>query len=111
MCGHVNNVVASCAQSVQAMRILRAHGMAASIIHVIFNAVIVAKLTYAAGSWWGFTTADDRQRLDAVVRRGIRSELCVPDHKTVADIVTEADDKRFRQIPRFTQFTTGLCRF
>jgi len=58
----------------------------------------------------GFTTADDRRRLEAVVRRGIRSELCVPDHKTVADIVTEADDKLFslilRQIPRCTQFTT-----
>jgi len=53
------------------MRILRAHGMAGNIIQVIFNAVIVSKLTYAASSWWGFTTADDRQRLQAVVRRGI----------------------------------------
>jgi len=32
MCGHVDNVVASCARSVQAMRILRAHGMAACTI-------------------------------------------------------------------------------
>ena len=72
--------------------------MTASIIQVIFNAVIVAKLTYAASSWWGFTTADDRQRLQAVVRRGIRSGLCVPDHKTVADILTEADDKLFSLI-------------
>jgi len=47
------------------MRILRAHGMATSAIHVIFNAVVIAKLTYAASSWWGFTTADDRQRLEA----------------------------------------------
>jgi len=53
VCGHVDNVFASCAQSIQAMRILRAHGMAASTIHVIFNAVVVAKLTYAASSWWG----------------------------------------------------------
>jgi len=30
VCGHVNNIVTSCAQSVQAMRILRAHGMATS---------------------------------------------------------------------------------
>jgi len=60
------------------MRILRAHGIAASTIHVIFNAVVVAKLTYAASSWWGFTTAEDRQRLAAVIRRGIRSGLCDP---------------------------------
>jgi len=53
--------------------------MAASTIHVIFNAVVVAKLTYAASSWWSFTTAEDRQRLAAVIRRGIRSGLCDPD--------------------------------
>jgi len=34
VCGHVNNVVTSCAQSVQAMRILRAHGMATSTIFI-----------------------------------------------------------------------------
>jgi len=80
VCGHADNVITSCAQSIQAMRILRAHGMAASTIHVIFNAVVVAKLTYAASSWWGCTTAEDRQRLAAVIRRGIRSGLCDPDH-------------------------------
>ena len=32
---------------------------------VAVDAVVVAKLTYAASSWWGFTTAEDRQRLAA----------------------------------------------
>jgi len=27
---------------------------------------------HAASAWWGFTAADDRQRLEAVIRRGIR---------------------------------------
>jgi len=61
VCGHADNVITSCTQSIQAMRILRAHDMAASTIHMIFSAVIVAELTYAASSWWGFTTAEDRQ--------------------------------------------------
>jgi len=72
--------------------------MAASTIHVIFNAVVVAKLTYAASSWWGFTTAEDRQRLAAVIRRGIRSGLCDPDHMSLEDLVTDADDKLFNLI-------------
>ena len=98
VCGHVDNVITSCAHSIQAMRILRAHGMAASTIHVIFNAVVVAKLTYAASWWWGFTTAEDRQRLAAVIRRGIRSGLCDPDHMSLEDLVTDADDKLFNLI-------------
>jgi len=72
--------------------------MATSTIHVTFNAVVVAKLTYAASSWWGFTTADDRQRLEAVIRRGIRSGLCAPDHMTLEESVTDADDKLFNHI-------------
>jgi len=62
--------------------------LAASTIHVIFN----AKLTYAASSWWGFTTAEDRQRLAAVIRRGVRSGLCDADHMSLEDLVTDADD-------------------
>jgi len=81
-----------------AMRILRAHGMAASTIHVIFNAVVVAKLTYAASSWRGFTTAEDRQRLAAVIRRGIHSGLCNPDHMSLEDLISDADDKLFNLI-------------
>jgi len=69
-----------------------------SIIHVIFNAVVVAKLTYAASSWWGFTTAEDRQRLEAVIRRGIHSGLCAPDHMSVEDLFTDADCKLFNHI-------------
>ena len=80
------------------MRILRAYVMAASAIHTIFNAVVVAKLTYAVSSWWGCTTAEDRQRLEAVIRRGIRPGLCAPDHMSLEDLVTDADDKLFNNI-------------
>ena len=39
--------------------------MTASSIHMTFKAV--KKLVYAVGLWLGFTTADDRQRLQASV--------------------------------------------
>ena len=37
--------------------------------------VVVANLLYAASAWWGFTTADDRHHIEAVVRRGVRAGL------------------------------------
>jgi len=58
----------------------------------------VAKLTCAASSWWRFATAEDRQRLAAVIRRGIRYGLCNPDHMSLEDLVTDADDKRLNLI-------------
>ena len=46
VCGHVNNVIASCAQSIHALRILRAHGIPKNSINMIFKAVIIGNLTH-----------------------------------------------------------------
>ena len=70
----------------------------ADSVHIIFKSVVVAKLGYAASSWWGFATADDRKRLQAVIRRGIRSGLCEHQSKTVEELVEEADDKLFTNV-------------
>jgi len=42
---NVSNIVRSCAQTVHAQRILRAHGMTDSSLHVLYRSVYVAKLT------------------------------------------------------------------
>ena len=63
---HISNVISSCSQSVHTVRILRTHGMRAASVHIIFKSVVVAKLVYAAISWWGFATADDRKLSFAV---------------------------------------------
>jgi len=56
------------------------------VSRVAQTSVVVAKLVYAASSWWGLATADDRNRLQAVIRRGIRSDLCEQHHKTVQEL-------------------------
>ena len=39
-----------------------AHGLRNSALQTIYNAVVIAKLTYASSAWMGFTTANDRQK-------------------------------------------------
>jgi len=95
---HITNVVSSCVQSEYARRTLRAHGMSNANLHIVYRSVIVAKLLYAASAWYGFSTADDRQRLEAVIRRGIRSGLCPTDQWTVSELVDTADESLFTQI-------------
>jgi len=41
----------------------------------IYKAVVLAKLFYASPAWWGFTTDQDGQRIDAFVRHGVRLGL------------------------------------
>jgi len=72
--------------------------MANGSLQVVFRAIITAKLTYAAIAWWGFVTEADRQRLEAIIRRGKRTDLCSEDHPALAELVECADDELFDKV-------------
>jgi len=44
-------------------------------IRRVYRSVIISKLLYAVSAWWCFASAADRQRLQALLHRGIRSNL------------------------------------
>ena len=70
----MRSVINSCAQTipVHAIRILRSRGIDDAQLQLIYRAVVIAKLTYASSSWWGFTSASDRQCPEGFLRRGRR---------------------------------------
>jgi len=68
MSEHVRDVVRKCAQSLHIIRVLRCCSMNDQALQAIYRSVVISKLLNAACSWWGFTTADDRNRIEAVVR-------------------------------------------
>ena len=71
---HVHDVVRKCAQSLHIIRVLRCRGMNDQALQAVYRSVVIAKLLNAACAWCpGFTTADDRNRIEAVVRRGART--------------------------------------
>jgi len=48
---HVQTVI-TCAQTLYALRVLRAHGLCDNALQIIFRAVVVAKLMYESSAWW-----------------------------------------------------------
>ena len=66
------------------MRVLRAHGMDDSPLQTIYRSVIISKLTYASSAWWEFTSAADRQRLEAFISRSHR--IVVSFHPTYTSL-------------------------
>jgi len=95
---HVDNILSSCAQSLFALKTLRAHGMDRECLHNVFKAIILAKLTYASSAWIGFTRAPDRDRIEAFIRRCKRSGLCSEDIPTFAEQCDNADYQLFTQL-------------
>jgi len=59
--------------------------------------VLCKHTTRIPSAWWGFTTAADRQRLEAAICRGVRSGLCDPNQLTLNELIDNIDDKLFFQ--------------
>ena len=95
---HVQSVIAACAQTLYALRVLRKHGLCDDSLHDIFRAVPVAKLMYASNAWWGFSNANDRQKIFAFIRRCIRTGFCFPDLADFHDLYVSSDEKLFNKI-------------
>jgi len=77
----------------------RPHGIAET---AVFHSVVISRLTYATPAWCGFTTSADRQRIDAVLRRAVRTDLwssaATSEPPTFGDLCSTADDELFNKI-------------
>jgi len=76
---HVRDVIGKCAQSLYALKLLRNHGMSDYSLWVVYKAVVLSKSLHASPAWQGFTSAEDKQCLEASVRRAVRSGLYAAD--------------------------------
>ena len=94
----VCEVVRQCAQSLHVIRVLCCHGMNDQALQAVYRSVVVAKLLYVASVWWGFTTADDRHRIEAVVRRGVQAGLYPVDGPAAVQLMEDSDDALFYRV-------------
>src|SRR6218665_2450716 len=75
------------------------HGYGWHKLHEVARMPSLAMLLYASSSWWGFTLAQDRQRLESMVRRMIRwGFLADDDAPTFESLVSAADQRLFKAI-------------
>jgi len=44
-------------------------------LQLVYRAVVIAKITYASSSWWGFTNASDRQRLEGFFCKVVNGKI------------------------------------
>jgi len=95
---HIRDVISNSAQTLYAIRVLRADGMCDAALQTINRSVVVAKLLHAASFWCGFITAADRQRVDAFLCRSRRCGYCPPDLPAFEDLLKATDQQLFDKI-------------
>jgi len=64
---HVQELTTKSAQTLYALRVLRAHGLNDAALQEVYRSVVVARLLYAASAWHGFCKATDRQRINVLI--------------------------------------------
>jgi len=95
---NVERLLSVSAQMLFALRTLRHHGMPASALHTVFQAIVVTKLSYASPARCRFTSKADRDRRESSLRRSVRHGYRDPADETRSDICGRADDKLFDNI-------------
>ena len=91
---HVTELLTNCARTLFTIRTLKQHCLPPEAVHTVFQATVI---NYASPAWWGFTSADDRGRLEAFYRRCARFGYCNND-TTIASMCDEADKRLFSRI-------------
>ena len=95
---HVTNVLARCAQTGYALRILRAHGLNGPALWNVTRATLISKLIYASPAWFGFLDESSKTRCQGIIKKLIRTGYLGEGFASFAELCEHADDELFRNI-------------
>jgi len=95
---HVQSVIASCAQVLHALRVLRARGLCDSALHTIYRSVVVAKLLYASSAWEGFANDTDWKKIQLFINKSKRNGYCSPSLPDFNNLCTSMKVDLFNKV-------------
>ena len=87
-----------CVPVLHALRVLWAYGMCDLVPNIVYQAVVIAKLTYTVRAWRGLTKSADRRRTEAFQRRSVRCDFCRSDLPSVEQLVKDSDLSLFSRV-------------
>jgi len=73
---HVNYILKICSQRSYLIRKLRDQGLSTNQLNIVFDAIIMSRITYGVCAWSGFLSAELIGRIDAFLRRMFKYGFC-----------------------------------
>ena len=95
---HITSVISSSARALYALRILKQHGMNRADLQKVFQSTVISRLQYASPAWWGFTTAAQRDRFEAFLRKSVKTGFYSENSPSFASICDVADDNYLHSV-------------
>ena len=72
MSSHVQSLLTKGNQLLYALKILKAYGLSGQCLFNICRATLISGLIYASPAQWGFCSVEERDKLQAIVRKAVR---------------------------------------
>ena len=104
---HVKNILTICSQRCYLLKCLKAQGLPAKQLNVVFSAIVMSRIIYALPAWGGFLSNDLVAKLDAFFKKAFRWGYSC-DLRRLSVLLQEADEHLFIKcfITRITVFTS-----
>ena len=67
-------------------------------LHVICQSTLISRLTYAAPSWWGLASSEDKSKMQSVLNRAKKRGLCDPAAPPLEEICAKLDSDLFQTV-------------
>ena len=94
---HVNYLLSVCSQRLYLLKLLKQQGLPQNELNIVYNAIIVNRITYALPAWAGFMTADLTNRINKLLKKCFKFGYSKQCHN-ISKLIEHADDKLFRSL-------------
>ena len=95
---HVDDLISSGSQTLYALKTLKAHGLSSTNIFAVTHSTLISKLTYCAPAWHGFSSCEDINRIDSIIKRAQRWCLHKPTAPNISLLWDKLDHSLFKSI-------------
>jgi len=93
----VDVVLRTCSQRVYLLKLLRDQGIPQHNMDIVFHAMVLSKIRYALCVWGGHITADQKNRLNALLRRVYKYRF-ISDTYDIDSMLSDIDTKLFKKM-------------
>jgi len=91
---HVNFVLTVCSQHIYLLKLLKSQGLPPKQLQTVFTALMLSRITYAISVWSGHLTSQQRQQINAFLKRARKFEFTESTH-CIEELLEKFDTKLF----------------
>src|SRR6218665_1781218 len=89
---HIDALFNAGARSIYALRLLRAHGLSDQALKIVARATTINRIQYAGPTWWGYSNAADKGRIQRFLERMFKSGFLTEQDTDIESQMTAEDD-------------------